>query len=165
MYFNIGLSLEWQWFVYYAHLEIDRTELSQNIFRHPDLESIYYWIILLLSGLFKIFLEIFQSKHGFFAVDIHLESLQRPIVNYRHVFILKSWFNKYRNSDNIYCIGLKTENKRVPVVAQQKQIWRVSMRMQVLSLALLSGLRTQHCRELWCRLQTWLGSHVAVAMA
>ena len=30
---------------------------------------------------------------------------------------------------------------------------------------LLSGLGTRHCRELWCRLQTRLGSHVAVAMA
>ena len=31
-------------------------------------------------------------------------------------------------------------------------------------LALLSGLRIQHCRELWCRLQTWLGSRIAVAL-
>ena len=32
------------------------------------------------------------------------------------------------------------------------------------SLALLSGLRTQHCCELWCRSQTGLGC-VAVALA
>ena len=32
-------------------------------------------------------------------------------------------------------------------------------------LPLLSGLRIQRCRELWCRLQTWLGSRVAVARA
>ena len=38
------------------------------------------------------------------------------------------------------------------------------MRMQVRSLALLSGLRMQHCRELWCRSQTWLGSGIAVAL-
>jgi len=31
------------------------------------------------------------------------------------------------------------------------------MRLQVQSLALLSGLRIRRCRELWCRLQTWLG--------
>ena len=36
--------------------------------------------------------------------------------------------------------------------------------MQVQSLALLSGLRSQHCSELWCRSQTWLRSHVAVAV-
>ena len=32
----------------------------------------------------------------------------------------------------------------------------VSMRMQVQSLALLSGLRIQRCRELWCRSQMQL---------
>ena len=31
--------------------------------------------------------------------------------------------------------------------------------------ALFSGLRIQHCCELWCRSQTWLGSGVAVAVA
>ena len=33
------------------------------------------------------------------------------------------------------------------------------------SPALLSGLRIRHCRELWCRSQTWLGSGVAMALA
>ena len=32
------------------------------------------------------------------------------------------------------------------------------------SLALLSGLRIQRCREMWWRLQTRLGSRVAVAV-
>ena len=35
---------------------------------------------------------------------------------------------------------------------------------QVQSLALLSGLRIRYCHELWCRLQTWLGSGIAVAV-
>lgn len=39
----------------------------------------------------------------------------------------------------------------IPVVAQQKQIWPVSMRMHVQSLALLGGLGIQCCHELWCR--------------
>ena len=39
------------------------------------------------------------------------------------------------------------------------------MRLQVQSLALLSGLRIWHCHELWCGLQTRLGSLVAVALA
>ena len=34
----------------------------------------------------------------------------------------------------------------------------------VQSLALLSGLGIRRCRKLWCRLQTWLGSRVAVAL-
>ena len=37
------------------------------------------------------------------------------------------------------------------------------MRLWVQSLALLSGLRTQHCHELWCRSQMQLGPQVAVA--
>ena len=39
------------------------------------------------------------------------------------------------------------------------------MRMQVQSLALLSGLRVWHCYELWCRSQTQLGSCIALAVA
>ena len=39
------------------------------------------------------------------------------------------------------------------------------MRTQVQSLTLLSGLKIQHCCELWCRSQTQLGSDVAVAVA
>ena len=52
----------------------------------------------------------------------------------------------------------------VPAVAQQKRIWLGAMRLRVQSQASLSGLRIQCCRELWCRLQTWLGSRVAVAL-
>ena len=51
-----------------------------------------------------------------------------------------------------------------PVVAQQKQIRIGTMRLQVRSLALLSGLRIRRCCELWCRLQTRLGSQVAVVL-
>ena len=39
------------------------------------------------------------------------------------------------------------------------------MRTWVRSLALFSGLKIRHCCELWCRLQMWLRSHIAVAMA
>ena len=52
----------------------------------------------------------------------------------------------------------------VSVVVQGKQIQLESMRMGVWSLALLSGLRIWHCRELWCRLQIWLGSCITVAV-
>ena len=52
----------------------------------------------------------------------------------------------------------------VPIVAQ----WLMNLtstRMQVQFLVLLSGLRIQHYHELWCRLQTWLRSCLAVAVA
>ena len=53
----------------------------------------------------------------------------------------------------------------VPIVARQKRTWLASMRTQVPSLASLSGLRIQCCRELWCTLQMRLGSGVAGAVA
>ena len=49
-------------------------------------------------------------------------------------------------------------------MAQQKWIWLVTMKLQVWSLALLSGLRIWNYYELWYRLQTWLRSCVAVAV-
>ena len=39
------------------------------------------------------------------------------------------------------------------------------MKLQVPSLASLSGLRIRCCRELWCRSQAWLRSCIAVAVA
>ena len=53
---------------------------------------------------------------------------------------------------------------RVPIVAQWKQIQLGTMRLQVRSLASISGLRIRRCQELWCRSQTWLGSGIAVAV-
>ena len=53
----------------------------------------------------------------------------------------------------------------VLIVAQRKQIQLGTMRSQVRSLALLSRLRIQHCRELWCRSQMQLGCSIAVAVA
>ena len=50
-------------------------------------------------------------------------------------------------------------------MAQGKRIRLGTMRLQVRSLALLSGLRIQCCRELWCRSQMLLRSHTAVAVA
>ena len=47
---------------------------------------------------------------------------------------------------------------------QWKQIHLGTMRVQVRSLALLSGLGIWHCHELWFRSQMRLISRVAVAM-
>ena len=52
----------------------------------------------------------------------------------------------------------------VPIMDQQKRIQLGTMRLQVRSLALISGLRIWHCHELWCRSQMQLGSHTAVAV-
>ena len=87
------------------------------------------------------------------------------------------------SSDSVPSLGtsicpkaLKRQNKQtnikfkkwsvgVPIVVQQKQIWLGTVRFRVQSLAWLSGLRIQCFCELWCRLQTQLGSGVAVALA
>ena len=50
------------------------------------------------------------------------------------------------------------------VVAQWKRTQLVFIRVRVQSLAWLSGLRIQWCYELWCKLRTWLGYGVAVAV-
>ena len=47
---------------------------------------------------------------------------------------------------------------------QCKQILLGTMRLQVWSVPLLSGLRIRHCRELWCRSQIRLRSRLAVAL-
>ena len=52
-----------------------------------------------------------------------------------------------------------------PIMAQRKQIQLGTMRLWVWSLALLSGLRIGHCRELWCRSQMRLRCDIAVAVA
>ena len=56
------------------------------------------------------------------------------------------------------CVG-------VPIVAQWKLIRLGTVRLQVRSLALLSGLRIRHCCKLRCRSQMQLGSCIAVAVA
>ena len=56
------------------------------------------------------------------------------------------------------------EDRGVPVVVQWKRIQLGTMLLRVGSLASISGLGIQRCRELQCRSQTWLGSCVAVAM-
>ena len=56
------------------------------------------------------------------------------------------------------------KNSWVPIVAQWKWIWLVFKRMQVQSLASLSGSGIQHDCELQCRLQKRLGSCIAMAV-
>ena len=52
----------------------------------------------------------------------------------------------------------------VTIVVQQKRIRLGTIRLQVRSLASLSGLGIKRCHELWCRSQTQLESGVAVAV-
>ena len=72
------------------------------------------------------------------------------------------------------CSSSKTlfETQEVKKAQQELPSWLsglrtqlVSIRMRIQSLLLLSGLRIQCCCKLWCRLQTCLGSSVAMAVA
>ena len=51
----------------------------------------------------------------------------------------------------------------LPIVVKRKRIRLRTMRLQVRSLALLSGLGIWHCHELWWRSQMRLQTCVAVA--
>ena len=53
---------------------------------------------------------------------------------------------------------------RVPIVAQKVKDLKLSVRMWVISLASLNGLRIQCCHKFWHRSQMWLRSSVAVAV-
>ena len=55
-----------------------------------------------------------------------------------------------------YLTEFKTINIGVPIMVQQKQIQLGTMRLQVQSLASLSGLRIWRCCELWCGSQMQL---------
>ena len=62
-------------------------------------------------------------------------------------------------------ITKKSTNNRSCPHGLGKQIQLVSIRMWVWSLAWLGGSEIfWRCHELWCRLQTWLRFHVAVAV-
>ena len=50
-------------------------------------------------------------------------------------------------------------------MAQRKRILLGTKRFRVQSLASLSGLRIQRCRELWCRSQMQLRSGIAMVLA
>ena len=68
-----------------------------------------------------------------------------------------SWIlNPLCHSGNSSRSYFKLKHKGVPMVAQQKWISPASIRMQVWSLASLSGSRIWCCSELWCRLQMQL---------
>ena len=66
-----------------------------------------------------------------------------------------------KKSKNENLTGYKPGFQGVPIVAQQNQIQLVSMRIRVLSLALLTGWGIQCCRELWCMSKIWLRSCIA----
>ena len=76
-------------------------------------------------------------------------------------------FRKEKKKDKLeYSVkAIYSKNYRVPIVVRQKRIELGTMRLCVQSLASLSRSGIWCFHELWCRLQTWLRSGVAVAVA
>ena len=75
------------------------------------------------------------------------------------------WLCKYLEFPKIKCHPKKyTCNEKQKKEFPSWLIRLASMRTQVWSLALISGLRLQHCRELWYRSKMGLGSGIPVAV-
>ena len=98
------------------------------------------------------------------------EDTQTTITHHRkHKVAKQKYKNVLRNLEDkvLLFTGRKNQERvdsRISCCGSAVTNWQVSMRMRVQFLASLSGLRIQCCCELWCRLQTQLGSHFVVAM-
>ena len=99
-----------------------------------------------------------KADHGSDSVNIcHWDFDSNLIVQFLCLWLLDLELR------NLFGIKIKKE-EGVPVVAQWKWIWLVSVKTQVQFLALLSGLRIQHCHEFWHRLQlAWEPTYVTGA--
>ena len=96
-----------------------------------------------------------------------LHYLKLQLANPAFPLLSPVWFSSphyFPPSDILHFLLLKTIVWGVPFVVQWQRFWLVSLRMQVWSLASLSGSGIWHCYELWCGLQTWLGSRVAMVV-
>ena len=70
----------------------------------------------------------------------------------------------YTFSIHLFIFMLYSAVINCSALLRNASVWS-SMRTWVQPLALLSGLRIQHCCELWCRSQTQFGFQVVVAVA
>ena len=114
------------------------------------------------SELPSVLCQLFLPDPSFVFLCHTLYFPQDDLCRQRSSFSLASW-----KQEGIHWRargGRRKIRVGVPIVAQQKQIQLVSMRMLVQSLTPLSGLRIQHCHKLWCSSQAWLGSHVGGAV-
>ena len=82
------------------------------------------------------------SSHSCCTANIRRKALQERAI------LLIFFYSCQPDSERIK--RRNRERRGVPVVAQQKRIQLVSMRMQVLFQASLSGSGSQCCQELWC---------------
>ena len=91
----------------------------------------------------------------------NIETTANILYDYKWSITLKNCESLYYTPVTYIILYINYTSREL---AQQKRIGLGTMRFQVQFLALISGLRIQHCLELWCRSQTQLGSGIAVAV-
>ena len=142
------------------------TEETQETQGELSLDNVYIFYVFIVAYIVLYYNWLFTCLSS----KYQRQSLPLLILNCE---LSRTEFSKVVNITTLTYIFLSSEIKMwsknivilgVPVVAQQKRMQLVSMKMQDRSLALLSGLRIQHSCELWCRLQMRLRSWVAVAV-
>ena len=93
---------------------------------------------------------MYSNNEAFFAFNVLLYFSHEGLEQEPY---LKSAYYRWKNSQGNISKPKQTRHKKeVPIVAQWKWIWLVSLRMWVRSLASLSGSGIRCCHELWCRL-------------
>ena len=125
--------------------ERGRTQETVNN-KSSGLKTVYPSIYNLQICKIQINFKIFWIDNG-----------EQVVFSYCHLYC-------YIAKISIHDLWLKNSTAGVTVVAQWLTNPIGTMRFRVRSRALLSGLRIRHWCELWCRVQTRLGSHVAVAL-
>ena len=115
----------------YLNFKIDKINLGN---KNQDID---YLVGVLIWRVHKKSLEYwYYSVSSFVSSYIH---------QYLYLFTCLFVHLRYR----ISVLLQKSWTKGVPIVALQKQTPLVSVKMQIWSLALLSGFRIWHCYELW----------------
>ena len=96
---------------------------------------------------------VFESRGHHISNLLLIDSGEKKIV-------LEQFLQILPKVENCVKLFFKKSMLGVLIMVQQKKIWLVSTRTQVQSLAPLSGLKIQHCQELWYRLQTYRSATV-----
>ena len=115
---------------------------NKQVQRYVECETFYRWLYIL---------SIIPNHHINVVYVLQAVNL-KPAVT--HIISIYSLWQLHWISFSILNFGVKSMIRSkigVPVTAETKRIWLGTMTLQVWSLASLSGLRIQHCCELWCR--------------
>ena len=85
-----------------------------------------------------------------------------------HTVYVMGYYSAIKKNEILLLVAIQMNLEGIILgeISQMKKYTRlVSMITQVQPLALLSGLRIQHCHELWCRSQMRLGCGIAMVVA